>query len=108
MQSNVLLKPRIIEVQNDVAVPRQGGDGAVRARLRPYARQRAPPRPAVLDARLRADRGSRSPGVLHEYSTLDGVQEDVVDVLLNLKGVVLKLHNRDEVMLRCQVRRRRR
>jgi DNA-directed RNA polymerase alpha subunit len=34
-------------------------------------------------------------GVLHEYSALDGVQEDVVDVLLNLKGVVLKLHNRD-------------
>ena len=26
-------------------------------------------------------------GVLHEYSTLDGVREDVVDVLLNLKGV---------------------
>ena len=26
-------------------------------------------------------------GVLHEYSALDGVQEDVVDVLLNLKGV---------------------
>ena len=39
-------------------------------------------------------------GVLHEYSALDGVQEDVVDVLLNLKGVVLKLHNRDHVMLR--------
>ena len=39
-------------------------------------------------------------GVLHEYSTLDGVQEDVVDVLLNLKGVVLKLHNRDHVTLK--------
>jgi DNA-directed RNA polymerase subunit alpha len=38
-------------------------------------------------------------GVLHEYSTLDGVQEDVVDILLNLKGVVLKLHNRDEALL---------
>jgi DNA-directed RNA polymerase subunit alpha len=35
-------------------------------------------------------------GVLHEYSTIDGVQEDVVDILLNLKGIVLKLHNRDE------------
>ena len=29
-------------------------------------------------------------GVLHEYSTIDGVQEDVVDILLNLKGVVFK------------------
>ncbi len=38
-------------------------------------------------------------GVVHEYSTLEGVQEDVVDILLNLKGVVLKLHNRDEVTL---------
>jgi DNA-directed RNA polymerase subunit alpha len=40
-------------------------------------------------------------GVLHEYSTIDGVQEDVVDILLNLKGVVFKLHNRDEVTLSC-------
>ena len=38
--------------------------------------------------------------MLHEYSALDGVQEDVVDVLLNLKGVVLKLHNRDHVTLK--------
>ena len=38
-------------------------------------------------------------GVLHEYSTIDGVQEDVVDILLNLKGVVFKLHNRDEAVL---------
>ena len=38
-------------------------------------------------------------GVVHEYSTLDGVQEDVVNMLLNLKGVVFKLHNRDEVTL---------
>ncbi len=38
-------------------------------------------------------------GVVHEYSTIEGVQEDVVDILLNLKGVVLKLHNRDEVTL---------
>lgn len=29
--------------------------------------------------------------VLHEYSTLDGVQEDVVDILLNIKGIVFKL-----------------
>ena len=38
-------------------------------------------------------------GVLHEYSTVDGVQEDVVHIMLNLKGVVFKLHNRDEVTL---------
>jgi DNA-directed RNA polymerase subunit alpha len=38
-------------------------------------------------------------GVVHEYSTIDGVQEDVVDILLNLKGVALKLHNKNETVL---------
>jgi len=38
-------------------------------------------------------------GVVHEYSTIDGVREDVVDLLLNLKGIVFKLHNRDDVFL---------
>jgi DNA-directed RNA polymerase subunit alpha len=38
-------------------------------------------------------------GVLHEYSTVDGVQEDVVHIMLNLKGVAFRLHNRDEVTL---------
>jgi DNA-directed RNA polymerase subunit alpha len=38
-------------------------------------------------------------GVVHEYSTLDGVQEDVVNLLLNLKGVVFKLQSRDEVTI---------
>jgi DNA-directed RNA polymerase subunit alpha len=38
-------------------------------------------------------------GVLHEYSTVDGVAEDVVNIMLNLKGVVFRLHNRDEVTL---------
>lgn len=38
-------------------------------------------------------------GVVHEYSTVDGLREDVVDLLLNLKGVVFKLHSRNEVFL---------
>lgn len=38
-------------------------------------------------------------GVLHEYSTLEGVQEDVIEILLNLKGVAVTLHNGDEVTL---------
>jgi DNA-directed RNA polymerase subunit alpha len=36
---------------------------------------------------------------LHEYSAIDGVQEDVVHIMLNLKGVVFRLHSRDEVTL---------
>ncbi len=38
-------------------------------------------------------------GVLHEYSTLEGVQEDVIDVLLNLKGIAVTLHNQDEAII---------
>jgi DNA-directed RNA polymerase subunit alpha len=39
-------------------------------------------------------------GVVHEYSTLDGIQEDVVDILLNLKGVALKLNSKSETVLK--------
>ncbi len=38
-------------------------------------------------------------GVLHEYSTIEGVEEDVIDILLNLKGIAFKLHDRDSVTL---------
>jgi DNA-directed RNA polymerase subunit alpha len=38
-------------------------------------------------------------GVVHEYSTIDGVQEDVVDILLNLKGVALKLNSKTDTIL---------
>ena len=38
-------------------------------------------------------------GVLHEYSAMEGVQEDVIEILLNLKGVAVKLHERDEATL---------
>ena len=31
-------------------------------------------------------------GVLHEFSTIDGVKEDVTEIVLNLKGVILKIH----------------
>jgi DNA-directed RNA polymerase subunit alpha len=38
-------------------------------------------------------------GVEHEYATMEGVQEDVIEILLNLKGIVFNLHDRDEVVL---------
>ena len=31
-------------------------------------------------------------GVLHEFSTVEGVKEDVTEIVLNLKGVILKIH----------------
>jgi DNA-directed RNA polymerase subunit alpha len=39
-------------------------------------------------------------GVLHEYSSIAGVQEDVIEILLNLKNIAIKLHGREEVTLR--------
>lgn len=38
-------------------------------------------------------------GVLHEYTTIEGVQEDVVDILLNLKGIAIRLNNADSASL---------
>ena len=38
-------------------------------------------------------------GVLHEYSAIEGVQEDVIEILLNLKDVAIKMHGRDEAVL---------
>jgi len=38
-------------------------------------------------------------GVVHEYSTIEGVREDVIEILLNLKGVAVVLNNKEEVVL---------
>ena len=37
--------------------------------------------------------------VVHEYSSIEGVQEDVLDILLNLKGVAILMHTKDEATL---------
>jgi DNA-directed RNA polymerase subunit alpha len=34
-------------------------------------------------------------GVLHEYTTVEGLQEDVLEVLLNLKDVAIRMHTGD-------------
>jgi DNA-directed RNA polymerase subunit alpha len=38
-------------------------------------------------------------GVLHEYTTVEGLQEDVLEVLLNLKDVAIRMHNVDQTVL---------
>ena len=38
-------------------------------------------------------------GVLHEYTSLEGLQEDVIEVLLNLKDVAIRMHGHDETTL---------
>ncbi|SDI72660.1 DNA-directed RNA polymerase subunit alpha [Propionivibrio dicarboxylicus] len=98
MQSSGLLKPRIIDVQSLSPVH-------ARVVMEPFERGYG----HTLGNALRRILLSSMPGfaatevsidgVLHEYSTIDGVQEDVVDILLNLKGVVFKLHNREEAIV---------
>ncbi|MGC9128952.1 MAG: DNA-directed RNA polymerase subunit alpha [Acidithiobacillus sp.] len=43
-------------------------------------------------------------GVLHEYSSIEGVQEDVVDILLNLKQLAVRAQGRNEVMVTLRKR----
>jgi DNA-directed RNA polymerase subunit alpha len=50
------------------------------------------PGAAVVEAKI--------DGVLHEYGSIPGVQEDVIEILLNLKNLAIKLHGRDEVTLK--------
>ena len=98
MQSSTFLKPRIIDVQNISPFH-------AKVTMEPFERGYGHTLGNALRRVLLSSMPGYAPtevkisGVLHEYSTIDGVQEDVVDLLLNLKGIVLKLHNRDEVTL---------
>ena len=98
MQSSGFLKPRIIDVQNIapnhakvVMEPFERGYGHTLGNALRRVLLSSMPGFAPTEVQIS--------GVLHEYSTIDGVQEDVVDILLNLKGVVLKVHNRTEALL---------
>jgi DNA-directed RNA polymerase subunit alpha len=98
MASSDLLKPRIIDVQHV-------GPNHAKITMEPFERGYGYTLGNALRRILLSSMAGFAPtevkiaGVLHEYSTLDGVQEDVVDILLNLKGIVLKLHNREHVIL---------
>ncbi|WP_394791691.1 DNA-directed RNA polymerase subunit alpha [Rhodoferax sp.] len=97
MQTN-LLKPKAINVE-------QLGHNRAKVALEPFERGYGHTLGNALRRVLLSSMVGYSAtevtiaGVLHEYSSIDGVQEDVVNILLNLKGVVFKLHNRDEVTL---------
>ena len=44
----------------------------------------------------------RIEGATHEFTTVEGVKEDVVDIMLNLKGVRLRVHTNEPVELRLE------
>ncbi len=98
MSNASLLKPRAIEVESI-------GVHAAIVTMEPFERGYGHTLGNALRRILLSSMVGYAPteaqisGVVHEYSTIDGVREDVVDILLNLKGVVFKLHNRDEVTL---------
>lgn len=98
MSSSAFLKPRIIDVQGIspfhakvTMEPFERGYGHTLGNALRRTLLSSMPGYAATEVKIS--------GVLHEYSTIDGVQEDVVDILLNLKGIVLRLHNRDEAIL---------
>ena len=41
-------------------------------------------------------------GVLHEFTTIPGVREDVADIILNIKALCLKMNSEDEKILRIE------
>lgn len=99
MQVNDLLTPRIIDVQNISPLH-------ARVVMEPFERGYGYTLGNALRRILLSSMSGFAPtevkiaGVVHEYSTLDGIQEDVVDVLLNIKGIVLKLHTGTEATLK--------
>ena len=101
VHAHALLKPRIIDVET--CRPR-----TPKVMMEPFERGYGHTLGNALRRILLSSMPGYAPtevkiaGVLHEYSTIEGVQEDVVDIMLNLKGVVMKLHNRDEVTLKLR------
>ena len=83
-----LLKPKAIQIEP------LGGHRA-KATLEPFERGYG----HTLGNALRRVLLSSMLGYAPTEVTIDGVQEDVVHIMLNLKGVVFRLHNRDEVTL---------
>ena len=100
MANTALLKPTSVEVEID----QQNPNRAV-ITLEPFERGYGHTLGNALRRILLSSMVGYAPteaqitGIVHEYSQIDGVLEDVVDILLNLKGVVFKLNNRDEVTI---------
>jgi DNA-directed RNA polymerase subunit alpha len=92
---NEFLKPRIVDVQvvsdkhaRVTLEPLERGFGHTLGNALRRILLSSMPGTAITEAEIE--------GVLHEYSTIEGVQEDVIDILLNLKKVALRMHNRTE------------
>jgi len=97
MQSE-FLKPRIVDVSASsechakvTLEPLERGFGHTLGNALRRILLSSMPGAAVVEAEIE--------GVLHEYTTIEGVQEDVLDLLLNLKEVAIVLHAKNEANL---------
>jgi DNA-directed RNA polymerase subunit alpha len=100
MQSSIagLLKPKLVEVVSHsanhsriVIEPLERGYGHSLGNALRRVMLSSIPGCAVTEVSIA--------GVLHEFTTIEGVQEDVIDILLNLKKLSVILHNKDEITL---------
>ena len=100
MSSNVneFLKPRIIDVKEEnnkatIALePLERGFGHTLGNAMRRILLSSMPGNAVTEINIE--------GVLHEYTAIEGVQEDVLDIMLNLKKLAITLNDRTEAELK--------
>lgn len=98
VEINSFLTPKVIKIQEEnrfhskiVLEPLERGFGHTLGNALRRILLSSMPGSAITEVEIE--------NVLHEYSTIDGVREDVIDLLLNLKGVAIRLHNRQEAVL---------
>ncbi len=96
---NEFLKPRVVKVQpvsprhaRIVIEPFERGFGHTLGNALRRVLLSSLPGAAITEIEIE--------GVLHEYTAIEGVQEDVVDILLNLKAVAIRMHSRDVAEVR--------
>lgn len=96
-----LLKPRLVEVEAETASrarvslePLERGFGHTLGNALRRILLSSIPGAAITEVQIE--------GVVHEYSSIEGVQEDVIDILLNIKNIAIRMHSREEATLRLE------
>lgn len=96
---NEFLKPRIVDVKSTstnnttvVLEPLERGFGHTLGNALRRILLSSMPGTAVTEVEIA--------GVLHEYTAIEGVREDVIQILLNLKKLAVRMYSRDEVTLK--------
>src|SRR5512139_1907841 len=99
-----LIKPKSLEVEEETLTPTYG-----RFHVEPLERGfgitigNSLRRILLSSLQGAAVTAVRMKGVLHEFSTLHGVREDVTDIILNIKELLVKLHSDGPEILRLRM-----